>query len=83
MPGFLIGDTPVTKLSEFMTIKQAAEFLGVSQNTLRNWGRDGRIKERRHPVNHYRLYDADELSQLLQQADQPRETTGTNRRTAK
>jgi excisionase family DNA binding protein len=83
MPRFLIGDTPVTKLSEFMTIKQAAEFLGVSQNTLRNWGRDGRIKERRHPVNHYRLYDTEELSQLLHQADQPREATVSNRRTAK
>ena len=62
----------MTKLSEFMTIKQAADFLGVSQNTLRNWGRDGRIKERRHPVNQYRLYDAAELAQLLRQADRPR-----------
>jgi len=79
----LIGENPVTKLSEFMTIKQAAEFLGVSQNTLRNWGRDGRIKERRHPVNHYRLYDSEELSQLLHQADQHRESSGTNRRKAK
>jgi len=79
----LIGENPVTKLSEFMTIKQAAEFLGVSQNTLRNWGRDGRIKERRHPVNHYRLYDSEELSQLLHQADQPCESSGTNRRKAK
>jgi excisionase family DNA binding protein len=79
----LIGDNPVTKLSDFMTIKQAAEFLGVSQNTLRNWGRDGRIKERRHPVNHYRLYDTEELSQLLRQADQRREATISNRRTAK
>ena len=66
-----------------MTIKQAAEFLGVSQNTLRNWGRDGRIKERRHPVNQYRLYDTDELTQLLQQADQPRDTNATNSRKAK
>ncbi|TWU46495.1 helix-turn-helix domain-containing protein [Rubripirellula reticaptiva] len=61
----------MTKLSEFLTIKEAAEYLGVSQNTLRNWGRDGRIKERRHPVNQYRLYAEDELNQLLRQADRP------------
>ncbi len=73
----------MTKLSEFMTIKQAAEFLGVSQNTLRNWGRDGQITERRHPVNQYRLYDADELALLLQQADRPRTPNGTRTKKAK
>ena len=26
------------KLHDYMTIKEAAEFLGISPNTLRNWG---------------------------------------------
>lgn len=46
----------VPKLSEYLTVKEAAEYLGVSPNTLRNWGRDGKIAERCHPVNGYRLY---------------------------
>ena len=53
------------KLQEYMTIKQAAEYLGVVPNTLRNWGRQGKIKERRNPVNGYRLYKKAELDRLL------------------
>lgn len=63
------GRTHVPKLNQYMTIKEAAEFLGVSENTLRNWGRDGKIRERRHPVNGYRLYSVTELDSLLKAAD--------------
>lgn len=56
------------KLDGYLRIKQAAEFLGVSPNTLRNWGRDGRIIEHRHPVNNYRLYEKDDLIRLLHRA---------------
>lgn len=53
------------KLDGYLRIKEAAEFLGVSPNTLRNWGRDGKISEHRHPVNNYRLYKTNELTRLL------------------
>ncbi len=53
------------KLDEYLRIKEAAEYLGVSPNTLRNWGRDGRIIEHRHPVNNYRLFKRRELDQIL------------------
>jgi DNA-binding transcriptional MerR regulator len=56
------------KLDEYLRIKEAAEFLGVSANPLRNWGRDGRIIEHRHPVNNYRLYKKCDLTQLLRSA---------------
>ena len=36
-------------LQEYLTIRQAAAYVGVAPNTLRNWGRDGKIKERRNP----------------------------------
>ena len=52
-------------LQEYMTIKDAAEFLGVSQNTLRNWGTSGKIPEHRNPVNSYRLYKVSDLEKLL------------------
>ena len=52
------------KLNEYMTIKEAAGYLGVSQNTLRNWGRDGKIKELRHPVNGYCRFSQADLDAL-------------------
>ena len=55
------------KLDEYLRIKDAAEYLGVCQNTLRNWETTGKIRVLRHPLNNYRLYDRADLDQLLQQ----------------
>jgi DNA-binding transcriptional MerR regulator len=46
-------------------IKEAAAFLGVSPNTLRNWERGGKITTHRHPLNSYRLYKRTDLESLL------------------
>lgn len=56
-------------LREYMTIKEAAEYMGVTANTLRNWGRDSKIKERRNPLNGYRLYKRTELDGLLRKIE--------------
>jgi MerR family transcriptional regulator, copper efflux regulator len=55
---------------DYVQIKEAAEFLSVSQNTLRNWGRDGKIAEHRHPINGYRLYKRSDLEAMLRQIEQ-------------
>lgn len=55
------------KLDEYVRIAEAAEYLGVCRNTLRNWGRTGKLPEYRHPVNNYRLFKVSDLKQLLQQ----------------
>ncbi len=52
-------------IRDYLTIKEAAAFLGVSPNTLRNWERNGKIATYRHPINHYRLYKKTELEALL------------------
>jgi excisionase family DNA binding protein len=57
------SETP--KLSEYLTVKEAAEYLGVSASTLRNWDRQGKLKPYRHPVNDYRLYERKRLEELL------------------
>jgi excisionase family DNA binding protein len=46
-----------SKASDVLTIKGAAEILGVSEMTLRRWDESGRFRARRHPINGYRLYD--------------------------
>jgi PAS domain S-box-containing protein/excisionase family DNA binding protein len=53
------------RLSEYLTIGQAAEYLGVSVWTLRNWDKDGRLKSGRHPKNGYRIYRAEDLQAVL------------------
>ncbi len=55
-------------LDEYLTVKMAAEFLGVSPSTLRNWDRAGKLKPHRHPMNQYRLYRRAELEAVLRSA---------------
>lgn len=62
------------KLDGYLRIKEASEYLGVSPNTLRNWGRSGKLAERRHPINDYRLYAVAELDALLKKAERPANT---------
>ena len=60
-------------LREFFRISEAAEYLGVSPNTLRNRENAGKIAAHRHPVNDYRLFKKGELDALLRQSQKPRE----------
>jgi excisionase family DNA binding protein len=55
------------RLSDFLTVSLAAEFLGVSPSTLRNWDRGGKLRAIRHPVNGYRLYRKADLRKLVDQ----------------
>ena len=61
----------MTKLRDFLRISEAAEYLGVSPNTLRNWERAGKIVAHRHPVNHYRLFKRENLDAVLRQVERP------------
>ena len=61
----------MSKLDGYLRIKEAATYLGVSPNTLRNWGSGGKLTERRHPINGYRLYAKRELDALLRKAERP------------
>ena len=54
------------KLDEYLTIKEAAAFLGVSRNTLRNWEASGKITVYRHPINDYRLFRSADLQAVLE-----------------
>ena len=62
----LLKRLSMEKLKDFMTIREAADFLGVSADSLRRWDRSGKVKAIRHPVNRYRLYHKDELREVLQ-----------------
>ena len=59
------------KLNEYVKTAEAAEFLGVSQNTLRKYAAAGKIPVRINPANGYRLFKRKDLEAFLQQIDQP------------
>lgn len=64
-----IHDTDVEefnhRISDYLLIKEAAEFVGVSCETLRNWERRGNIRVYRHPLNNHRLYRKSHLMEYL------------------
>jgi MerR family copper efflux transcriptional regulator len=58
--------------AEYLRVKEAAELLGVSPNTVRAWGEGGKIPEYRHPINRFRLYKRSELEDVLRQIEHSR-----------
>jgi len=68
------------KLSDYLTIGDAAEYLGISKDTLRRWDRAGKLTARRHPVSRYRLYVRKELDALLGQVDETKKPGCRGRR---
>jgi len=57
--------------AEYLTVGEAAQFLGVSPWTLRNWDKAGRLKPTRHPKNGYRIYRHEDLAAVLKSAAAP------------
>ncbi|MFV1964746.1 MAG: helix-turn-helix domain-containing protein [Pirellulaceae bacterium] len=57
------------KLSEYVKTAEAAEILGVSQNTLRAWAEEGKVPMRRNPANGYRLFKRADLEGFLRAVD--------------
>lgn len=55
----------MTKLSDYVKTADAAEILGVSQNTLRAWAEAGKIPVHRNPANSYRLFLKSDLEKFL------------------
>jgi MerR family transcriptional regulator, copper efflux regulator len=64
------GRTKVQKLKDFLRIAEAAEYLGVPPNTLRNWENAGKVVAVRHPVSGYRLFKRRDLDALLKQVEE-------------
>lgn len=50
-----------------VSLAEAAQLLGVSKATLRNWDNSGKLSAIRHPINGYRLYDVEELKGIQEQ----------------
>ncbi len=55
----------MTKLSDYVKTAEAAEILGVAQNTIRKWSEQGKLPMRRNPANGYRLFKRTDLEKVL------------------
>jgi len=53
-----------TEHKKLLSIGEAAEYLGVSVDTLRRWGKKGRVEAYRSPGGH-RHYDIKDLDNLF------------------
>ena len=51
---------------KLLTIKQAADLIGVTALTLRNWDKAGKLKAFRHPINNYRVYKREDVDKLVE-----------------
>ena len=60
-----------TKLSDYVKTAEAAEILGVAQNTVRKWAERGDIPMQRNPANGYRLFKRSDLETFLDKVAKP------------
>ena len=61
----------MTKLTDYVKTADAAEILGVAQNTLRKWAERGDIPMHRNPANGYRLFRRADLETFLRKTARP------------
>jgi MerR family transcriptional regulator, copper efflux regulator len=57
-------------LKDYMTIAEAADYIGVSPMTLRRWDKAGKLQAKRHPMNRYRLYKKSDLEKILNRIEE-------------
>ncbi len=53
------------KFDQYLTVREAADYLGVSSSTLRNWDNSGKLKPQRNPYNAYRMYHKSDIDNIL------------------
>jgi DNA-binding transcriptional MerR regulator len=58
--------------TKLITIQKAAEILGVTPLTLRNWDNSGKFPASRHPINNYRVYKVSDIEKLLMEIETSR-----------
>lgn len=67
---------------QWLSIGEAAEFLGISRDTLRRWEKKGKVKVYRSPTNR-RIYKQADLDLLYKDKSSNHQTTGSPHRVAR
>lgn len=48
-------------IKKYITVKEAAQLIGVTPLTLRNWDNAGKLRAHRNPINNYRVYKPEDI----------------------
>ena len=54
---------------KYLTVGEAAQILGVTTLTMRNWDKSGKLKAYRNPINSYRLYKPEDIEVFLRKIE--------------
>lgn len=58
------------KVSDYLTVTQAAEYLGIHAQTLRNWDKIGKLVAYRWSAKRIRMYRREDLDKYLEGFEQ-------------
>jgi excisionase family DNA binding protein len=67
----------MVEAEDFLKVGEAAEYVGVSAQTLRRWDREGRLTAVRRPGSNYRYYRAADLEPFRLEYRRAEEAAGT------
>jgi type I restriction enzyme M protein len=68
-------------MTTYVSLNEAASYLGVSKATLRNWDKAGKLRAIRDPINQYRVYALTDLQQIQARLPLGDEAEATPQRT--
>lgn len=51
-------------MKDFYSLSEVADMLGTTKETLRRWDKSGKLIPVRHPINNYRVYKSNDLTQF-------------------
>lgn len=63
-------------MREYLTIKETADLVGVSPQTLRNWEKNGELVPYRNPINNYRMYKVIQIETFIEEMRNERSRRG-------
>ena len=63
-------------MKEYLTIKETADLLGVTPQTLRAWEKKGEFVPYRNPINNYRMYKVTQVESFIEEMRSERSKRG-------
>ncbi len=63
-------------MQEHLTVKEAADLIGVTPQTLRTWEKKGELVPYRNPINKYRIYKLIQIENFLESMAEARSRNG-------
>ena len=63
-------------MREYISIKETANLVGVSRQTLRKWEKQGDLLPYRNPINNYRMYKIEQIETFIEDMRNERSRKG-------